>query len=263
MRWFINRCRSSKNKIFLSSLNPPQGLNIIFIGRGEDVYSVKGTKWSLILKHLQRMWCSLITSASSQIFIFPGLLSAHLSLSTAELYLWQFTSSFFAPPQLTPPPLFFSPIGSWKPNIQGSCWEAEKWTGGEKIEVNQSPPVWMVFLKAEGPAGCQEIRLTFRLWMCVYPIICYLGGSARALSSRWDLFTSATIWQIPPYTHRQTGRTQHKREHTWGIHTCTHTHVSYGSGWDRWRKVGLMFSLNEMSHLSRVGLSSLIWDINQ
>ena len=68
------------------------------------------------------------------------------------------------------------------------------------------------------------------------------------------------LQQIPPFTHRQMEDKTDRNTHGEFIHVHTHSrHMAEGeikgSGGD--------VSLNEMSYLSRVGLASLIGDINQ
>lgn len=81
--------------------------------------------------------------------------------------------------------------------------------GGKEMNrgrENWSPSVTTGVVGVLKAAGFQEIRLTFRLGMCVYPIICYLDGSA---CSAFKMRPSATTEQIRLY---HTGRWGHNAE---------------------------------------------------
>lgn len=90
---------------------------------------------------------------------------------------------------------------------------------------NWSPSVTTGVVSVLKATGCQEIRLTFRLGLCVcvcvYPIICYLDGSACTVPSRWDLPLRRCHTTLQKRTERQTVRRE-REIHDHGGYTLPH-----------------------------------------
>lgn len=116
-------------------------------------------------KEFQKNWWYFLWHfISSPLHFLPAVSQLVCFPATFELCHWQFMSYVL---QLAAS--FFSPLCLLGATHSPSCCEADRWTGGQKMEAYQSPPVlWAVF-KSSG----NQIDLS-ALNACVCVSVCAL-----------------------------------------------------------------------------------------